>query len=232
MKKLLPFFLLFFLAIATKNSYAQEEENYYRKNAISFNVTRSAVSELNMSIEHFLTPRKSIEFNGGLIYVNSFLEDQFNNWANATTFSEHGFAGRFHIKTFKRYESNTKWRNYTAPGLAYKQVYYNDMPVVSKEPKLDYFRHQYNESFLRKENRRIIGLEFLWGSVYEASGTFGFEFYYGAGINVTMSETTDHDRHIVYLNPTYPETTLPDFVRDKTYARPYLMLGFKLRLRA
>jgi hypothetical protein len=93
------FVLIFFPATIIVNA---QEPSAYRKNAISFNLTKAMVNELNMGFEHFLSIRRSIEFDGGLIYVNEFLKDQADDWQNAAFLSEHGYAARFHYKIYKR----------------------------------------------------------------------------------------------------------------------------------
>jgi hypothetical protein len=224
--------VLFF--IPGKKSVGQEAE--FGRVAFSFNLTRLAVSEVNMSFEYFITSRRSIEFNGGLIYTNDFLAEQSADWVNSFAFSEHGFAGRFHYKIFRRPEVNSKWRDYIAPGLIFKSLYYNDIPIIS-EVKIDPFDNdtsfKYTESFLQKRERTKIGIEFLWGKVYEASRTFAFEFYYGAGIVVTMSTRTDHDRYATYVSSLgqYRNKSVPDFIDKATYVRPTIQLGIKLRIR-
>ena len=214
---------IFLFSPATITVQAQESPAY-RKNVISFNLTSLAVSEINMGYEHFLTSRRSIEFDGGLVYVNDFLKDQAKDWPNAVLFSEHGYAGRFHYKIFKRLENISKWRDYIAPGIVFKNLYYNDMPVLS-EVKIDYIINDsiiltgklmtdtiiylknntvnYTENFLRKSKRIQFGIQFLWGKVYEINRMFALEFYYGAEINATIATRTDHSRYATYLPKSY-----------------------------
>ena len=261
-KRLLNFNISFVFLFFTATSivYAQEPV-VYGKNAFAFNLTRMAVSEINLSYERFLTSRRSIEFGGGLIYVNNYLKDQTKDWSDAELFSEHGYAGRFHYKIFKRPENSTKWRDYISPGIVFKNLYYNDRPIIS-ETKPDYLTYDsiltsdtliytkddtvyYNEKFLQKRKRIQIGIQFLWGKVYEASKTFAIEFYFGAGINITMATRTDHSRFATYRSKSYTlndsstikddnqrrNQTIPDFIDDFFYVRPSILVGIKLRLR-
>lgn len=223
-----------FLLIAGKFAYSQEATPLGRT-AFSFNLTRMAVNEVNMSIERFISSRKSLEFSGGLVYVNEFLEGQVNDWYNAEDmFLEHGYAARIHYKVFKRVEVETKWRDYAAFGIAYKSVYYNDRPFVT-ELKPDHVVDTifFTESYLRKRERKVFGVEFLWGKVYEASRVFAFEFYLGARIDGTMATRTDHDRFAKYKSSVnqWRNTTIPDFVEKSFYVRPSIQLGMKLRIR-
>ncbi len=239
----IAFIFLFFPA--TTIVQAQEPATY-GKNAFSFNLTRLAVNEVNLSFEHFLSSRRSIEFNGGLVYVNNYLEDQAKEWSNAVFFSEHGYAGRFHYKIFKRPEDNSKWHNYIAFGVVYKHLYYDDLfikdnvvkydsSLIKTNPVLykDSGAFQYSEEFLRDESRNKIGVEFLWGKVYESSKTIAFEFYYGAGITASQTTHTDHSRNPVYLNTHHQwiSKPIPDFTYKTFYMRPAILLGLKLRLR-
>ncbi len=255
----------------------------YGKNAFSINLTKLAVSEINLSYERFLSSRRSIEFGVGLVYANSFLEDQTKDWTNAALFIEHGYAGRFHYKIFKRPEINSKWRDYISTGIVFKNLYYNDQPIYTgikpdmltydsiigfyttndnpqKIDTLIYTRGDtvyYNEDFLEKRSRIKFGIQFLWGKVYEVSQTLAFEFYFGAGIDLTFATRTDHSRYATYRtkkyeferdlpgtpDPTDTETlyvtddnkrrnqSIPDYIDKSFYARPTIQVGVKLRLR-
>lgn len=212
--------LIGMLTIVSLKLFSQESPQF-RRTAFSFNVTRCLVSELNMSMEFFKTSRKSIEFNGGLIYVNSFLEERAKDWNNTTLFSEHGYAGRIYYKIFKRPDDKSKWRDYIAPGVSYKHLYYNEQWFDNNKS---------DDTLLRlnqKRDRNKIGLEFLWGKVYEASQGFAIEFYYGAGISLnsvtrTISQAQiKHNSEIINYN-----STIKSF-----YARPTLLVGCKIRFR-
>ena len=222
-------FLFLFLEAATIVN--AQETAVYGKNAFSINLTRLAISEVNLSYEHFLNSRRSIEFDGGLVYTNNFLNDQIKDWSKSTLFSEHGFTGRFHYKIFKRSEEKTRWQEYISPGIVYKNIYYNDKDLTSIE-KLDYFNLRYKETYLQKRSRSIFGVEFLWGKVFEPGRTLTFDFYYGAGINATLSERTDHNRYAYYVSQSNQSKNqpIPDFVDNSFYMRPYILIGLKLRL--
>ncbi len=222
-------FLFLFLEAATIVN--AQETAVYGKNAFSINLTRLAVSEINLSYEHFLNSRRSIEFDGGLVYTNDFLNDQIKDWSKSTLFSEHGYTGRFHYKIFKRSEEKTRWQEYISPGIVYKNLYYNDKDLTSIE-KLDYFNLRYKETYLQKRSRSIFGVEFLWGKVFEPGRTLTFDFYYGAGINATISKRTDYNRYANYVNPSNQSRnqSIPDFEDKSFYMRPYILIGLKLRL--
>lgn len=222
-------FLFLFLEAATIVN--AQETAVYGKNAFSINLTRLAVSEINLSYEHFLNSRRSIEFDGGLVYTNDFLNDQIKDWSKSTLFSEHGYTGRFHYKIFKRSEEKSRWQEYISPGIVYKNLYYNDKDLTSIE-KLDYFNLRYKETYLQKRSRSIFGVEFLWGKVFEPGRTLTFDFYYGAGINATISKRTDYNRYANYVNPSNQSRnqSIPDFEDKSFYMRPYILIGLKLRL--
>ena len=224
----LAFIILFFSA----GAFVQAQEAIvYGKNIFSINLTRLVISEANLSYEHFLTSRRSIEFDGGLVYTNDFLNDQIKDWIKSTLFSEHGYTGRFHYKIFKRSEVKTRWQEYISPGIVYKNLYYNNKVLTSDE-KLDYFNLRYKETYLQKRSRSIFGVEFLWGKVFEPGRTLTFDFYYGAGINATISKRTDYSRYANYVNPGNQSRnqSIPDFEDKSFYMRPYILIGLKLRL--
>ena len=238
---LLSFYFLFFLPGI--NLQAQETP-LYGKHAFSFNITRAAINEIGLSYEYWLSIRKSIEFNGGIIYVNNFLEDQAKHWNNADIFNEHGYVGRLHFKQFKRTEENSKWHNYISYGGFYKHLYFNDRPIESviKRDSSKYNIHdpstkdsifKYSIQALEKRNRNIFGVEFLWGSVYELNRTFALEFYYGASLSATMVTRTEHERYVNYVDEKKQSQNFyyPDLKFDSFYFRPGVRLGIKLRVR-
>ncbi len=224
----IAFFFLFFSA---RTFVQAQEATVYGKNIFSINLTRLVISEVNLSYEHFLNSRRSIEFDGGLVYASDFLGDQIKDWSKSTLFSEHGYTGRFHYKIFKRSEEKSRWQEYISPGIVYKNLYYNDKVLTSDE-KLDYFNLRYKETYLQKRSRSIFGVEFVWGKVLEPGRTLTFDFYYGAGINATISKRTDHNRYANYVSPGNQSRNqaIPDFVDKSFYVRPYILIGLKLRL--
>ena len=233
MKKrfLYPYIAFFFLFLSARTFVQAQEATIYGKNIFSINLTRLVISEVNLSYEHFLNSRRSIEFDGGLVYTNDFLNDQIKDWSKSTLFSEHGYTGRFHYKIFKRSEEKTRWQEYISPGIVYKNLYYNDKELTSIE-KLDYFNFRYKETYLQKRSRSIFGVEFLWGKVFEPGRTLTFDFYYGAGINATISKRTDYNRYANYVSPSNQSRnqSIPDFEDKSFYMRPYILIGLKLRL--
>lgn len=228
MKKTIFYLLLTIgLFLSSKEYSFSQELQPYGKNSFSFNLTRYAFTEINFGYERFISFRKSIEINGGLIYVNDKFEKETMNWKNAQAFSEHGYAGRFYYKVFRRVEDNTKkWRDYIAVGFSYRHLYYNEQWFDILQT--DTLGIKYNERIFQKRERNKYGVEFLWGKVYEMNRTFALEFYYGGGVCAT-----DVTRTIV-LNQ--PDERNPEIIEVNSdihsfYIRPYPMLGMKLRVR-
>jgi hypothetical protein len=208
-------------------------QSMYRRTAFTFNLTRLMVNEVNFGFEQFVSQRRSIEFDGGVVFANEFLQDAADNLTVDPIFYEHGYAVRFHYKIWHTKE-NSKWRNYIAPGLNFKHVYYNDYAVIIEKVDESYRpAESYTETLLQDRERDKFGVDFIWGNVYEASRTFAFEIYYGAGLTVSSVRRLDHDHHIVYDNPAidYKNKTIPNSVDHSVYLRPIPMLGFKLVVR-
>jgi hypothetical protein len=237
-RRIFPFLVLIFITLQA-TSIAQETPTY-RKNSFNVNVTRFITCEMNFSYERFISIRKSLEFTGGIIYVNSFIEAQAEDWNLSPVFSETGYAARFHYKIYRRQDEVTRWRDYISPGLIFKKLEY-DLLYITTEIKPDYveeenYTYNYTENFIRSRERYKFGVEFLWGKVYDASRVFALEFYYGAGIVFTEFTRIDYSRVAVYLPVTPPRVTpgnklIPDYKIKKSYVRPVIQLGFKLRLK-
>ncbi len=221
-------FILLSLLIHAVSVKAQDELPY-KKMAFSFNLTRLVVNEVNMGIEFFVSQKRSIEFDGGIVYANEFMQEATKNLTTDPLFSEHGYAARFHYKFWQKKEG-TKWRMYIAPGLTYKYLYYKDVEILNEKGEGS---DSYNLTAKQDRTRNKAGLEFLWGNVYEANRTFAFEIYYGAGVSVTSTERTDYDRYITYDDPgmAYKNQTLPTYIDNTVYFRPILLAGFKLVIR-
>src|SRR5215212_4190623 len=123
MKIIVVGFLLFVLCFSA--AYSQEAQAY-RKNAIAFNFGRALVDELNISVEHFISFRKSIEVNFGLIYVNTPLKNIIKDWSTSTFLFERGYAGRIGLRIYKRQtDPNSNWKDYVCPVLSYRYLYYD-----------------------------------------------------------------------------------------------------------
>jgi hypothetical protein len=219
----------FFLFVAKPAS--SQEIPAYGKNAFAFELGRAAINELNMSYERFLTSRKTIEFTGGLVFVNDNLEEIFKGWKNGQVFSEHGYTGRFNYKVFRRTEGSTKkWRDYISPGLSYKHLYYNEQWF--ENDRTDSKDVKYKERFFQKRERNKYSIDFVWGKVYEMNGTFALEFYYGGGV-----AATDVTRTVLRIQPDdrIPESDGGVYdVNNEVksfYIRPYPFAGMKLRIR-
>ena len=217
--------ILFVLSLVNLPANAQETPEY-RKSAFSINLTRCAVNELNLSYERRLSVRRAIEFNAGYIYINDPIQEFAKTWVNTQYFYERGFAARVHYKIFKKPEDDkTKWRDYIAPGLAYKYLYYNNQWFEIE--KTDDVGKLYHERIYQHRIRSKISMEFLWGKVYEMNQTFAFEFYYGAGLTGTIS-----DRYVIAYQPDDRKARIdPVEAHDKSfYVRPSLLIGAKLRI--
>ena len=219
-KLFLRYLPILILSLWTNMLIGQESPSY-RKTAFAVDVTRSLINELNFSIERFSSSRRSIEFYGGLIYVNDFLEERAEDWTTADLFSEHGYTGRIRFKSFKRQPDNSRWRDYIAPGIVYKHLYYNEQWFE------DLNSTDTIKSIYQRRDRDKFGVEFTWGKIYEMSKTLTLEFYYGAGIMLTSVnrriykvETEDTGEIIDYFSST-----------KLFYARPVLQIGLKLRIR-
>jgi len=224
-------YLTFIILFLGAKSYGQES-SLYGKNAISINLTRCAISEFNLGYEHFFSSRRSLEINGGIIYINDFIKDRAKDITNSSVFDEEGFAGRIHYRIFRRPAENSRWRDYIATGLAFKHLSYTDLPLVTGE-KADDNNHYFVEHLKQDRERNKLGLEFLWGKVYEFNSWFAFDFYYGAGVEVTSAKRTDHSREAIYVKPEDQmlNTTIADYVDESIYLRPVVQLGFKIRFR-
>lgn len=194
----------------------------YKRNAIAFNLTRSLTNELNFTIEHFFSERRSVEINVGLVYVNNGVESLADDWTNSHYFSEHGFSARMYYKIFKRKDDDdSKWRDYVSPGISFRYLYFNKQ----------WFKNDVTttktERIYQSRFRDKVTLEILWGKVYEMNSTFAFEIYYGAGLSGTVVHRTD----ILKQPDIKSETVIPlNFVDDKFYLRPALSAGVKFRI--
>jgi hypothetical protein len=206
---------------------AMAQESTYGKNAVSFNLTRMATSEINMGIEHFLDSRKSIEIIGSLVYVHDNLAEAAKKYSDTPLFSEHGYAGRAYYKVYKRPDDKSKWRDYIATGLIYKHLYYNEQWFENE--KTDDDGTVYHERIYQSRVRDRLGVEFLWGKVYEMNRTFAFEFYYGAGLVVTSVSRTDY---LKQPDDREPEIIVLNITDESVYFRPSIQLGIKFRIRS
>ena len=218
-------FLFFIFLLGWKSSYSQGA-NLSAKNSFSFNLTGCFINEINLGFERRISNRKSLEIDGGIIFVNNFLVDQTKNWNNSLAFSEHGYAARVHYKIFAATEAGTKkWRDYISPGLLFKHLYYNEL-LLTNEFK-DYhgtFFEYINQSRIRTK----LGLEFLWGKVYEVNRTCSFDFFYGGGVVANFVE-----KKIIQRIPDSRKNEIVDVnkIYNSIYFRPYATLGLKFSIR-
>jgi hypothetical protein len=217
--KHIPAFLLI-VATWQASAYAQESPAY-RKNMISFDLVKDAINELNFNYEHRGSIKNGIEFSVGLIYVNKILEDFSKSWTNSNYFSEHGFSARVHYKIYKRGADGSKWRDYIAPGISYKYLYYYYQWFENEKSDGTF------ERIFQTRYRNKFGIDFNWGKVYEMNSTFAFEFYYGAGITVTTVNRTDL---LVQPDDRKDAIYYANFNQKSLYFRPSIMGGIKLRI--
>jgi hypothetical protein len=223
MNRLLCFILLISGILILSDIHAQEKRSF-KSNVFSVNLTSCLVNELQGGLEHFFTKRTSVEINGGLIFVNDFLEDQTKDWKNAQVFSEHGYAVRIHLKLYTNTDDEMKkWKSYIAPGIIYKDLYYNEQWFEYELGD----EHKYYERIYQSRTRMKGGIEFLWGKVYHITNTLSLDFYYGGGIVATTVK-----RHIIQYQPDSRSPEIQDINKtdDSFYVRPIANAGIKLCL--
>jgi hypothetical protein len=220
--------LILVVFISIFNLASAQDAPVYRKNAISFNLTRYAVNELNLSFEHRYSIRRGIEFNAGYIYINDAIQKIAKDWVNTQYFYERGFAARFHYKIFRKLNDDSKWRDYISPGVSYKYLYYNnqDFDNTKYDEKKD---KNYIERVNQHRFRSKMSFEFLWGKVYEMNETFALEFYYGAGLTGTISDR--YVNTITNIKEGQANEVITVNGHDKSfYVRPMVMVGFKFKI--
>lgn len=185
-----------------------------------------ASNEVNLNYELFFNARKSLELSLGLIYVNDALEDLSKDLSNSHYFSEHGFSFRAAYKLYKRSTDDSKWRDYIAPAIMYKYLYFNNQ-WFQNELK-DSKGNTYNECLYQHRYRSKFGFEFLWGKVYNFNQTFAIEMFYGVGLRATSSVRSDL---LKMDNCDSLEVYVPDYGDDKRFfLRPALRAGAKFRI--
>lgn len=220
-------FLVLILLTLCRSSLIAQDGVTEKKHAFTFSLTSCLVNEINAGVEFPLGPGKILELNGGLIFVNDFLEDQTSDWKNSQAFSEHGFTARAHLKVMSSTEkTNKKWRNYIAPGLVFKSLYYNEQwftNVLSDSKDRKYFERLY-----QSRDRMKVGIEFLWGKVYTLNKTFSFDFFYGGGVMGTKAT-----RNVLKTIEDSRTNEIDESSKVITsyYLRPLITTGFKICIR-
>lgn len=215
--------LLFAGMLFAADLFAQQsEEVAYKKNSINTNITLCITNEINFGIERFITPRRSIEINGGIVYVNEFLEEAAKAWTNSHYFSEEGFTIRMAYKMYKKRAEGSRWTDYISPVLIYKYLFYDEKWFENEVDNSDY-----EECILQSRTRHKFGFEFLWGKVYELSPSTAFELYYGVGLRGTSVERTDIAKQdSCDVSPVY----MVNWTDDNFYLRPSIHGGVKFRV--
>lgn len=220
--RLSSFILLFSVSLLTLPSvHAQDLEVRKKKNALSVIVTNAATNEFNIGIERYISPRRSIEINAGIVRSNPFLRDLTKDWSNSQYFYESGYTVRLGMKFYKRRPEDSHWQDYVSPVLFYKYLYFDpqwfEVPIDNSD---------YSEAIYQKKQRVKMGFQFLWGKVYSLNNSFDFEFYYGVGIRGVDVERTDISKQdTAGVSPIYPV----DFVDHNFYIRPSIQGGAKIR---
>lgn len=223
MSKVLRYFLFFASFLLMHTSGAQEVP-VYKKNALALDLTQYGTNELNLNFEHFFSVRRSIEFTAGMVYANNVLAEFGKSWTNSHYFEEHGFSARIAYKLYKPQIEDSKWRDYIAPGLIYKYLYYNNQWFENETSNSK--GDKYTEAIYQHRFRHKFGLEFVWGKVYEMNKSLAFELYYGVGLRGTLSSRTDIQKQdTVGVSKIYDV----NFTDDNFYVRPTLRGGVKFR---
>jgi len=206
---------------------AKEHSNF-----ISLNVGQYFVNEINLGYEHFLSEKKSIEVNGGIIYRNEFWLNVASDWINSQYFREHGFAARVYYKIYKKISEKNNNKSFYSFGLNYQYLYFNNEWIeTGKLITLNYGGDNVvvNEEILMHRLRHRIGAQLLLGNVIPAGNNFALEIYYGLGVrgiysnrfDVARGGTVNGEKVIQkYLN--YEDTHF--------YLRPTIHAGVKLKL--
>jgi len=224
-KSLLFFFCLFLIQLTV---FSQEVPEF-KRNALAIDITQMATNEVNLSYELSFSSRRSLEIALGLIYVNDAIEDLAKDMSNSHYFSEHGFSARVAYKLYRRQVEDSKWRDYLAPAITYKYLYFNNQ-WFSNELTNEKTGIKYDECLYQHRYRSKFGFEFLWGKVYNFNQSLALEMFYGVGLRATSSVRSDLlkqdicgvDSSIIYV---------PDYGDDKRFfVRPALRAGLKFRI--
>ncbi|MCC7232187.1 MAG: hypothetical protein IT242_04535 [Bacteroidia bacterium] len=202
-----------------------QEAPEYLKNSVSVDIAQTLINELNLSYEHYLSPRRSIELSGSLVFTNPVLEDMMDDWSNTHYFSEHGFVIRAAYKLYKRKLDDSKWREFIAPVIMYKNLYFNEQWFQNSQTN-EATGEKYKECLYQSRKRSVVGIEFIWGKIYDMSKSTAFEFYYGLGLHATSAVRKDIKKQDVCdVTPVYDV----NYTDNSFYFRPTLRGGIKFR---
>lgn len=216
-----------FLVILLYSSAFSQETPEYKKNAIAVDITQMATNEINLNYERFFSNRRSLEVALGLIYVNEGLVDLSKEWSNTHYFSEHGFSVRVAYKLYKRQLEDSKWRDYIAPAIMYKYLYFRSQ-WFENEKTDEVTGNKITECLYQNRYRSKFGFEFLWGKVYDFNKTFALEMFYGVGIRATSSVRKDLLKQDICDST---EIYVPNYGPDERFfIRPALRAGLKFRI--
>lgn len=214
------------LFLVNFQAFSQEVPEY-KKNALTVDLTLSATNEINLGYERFFSDRRSLEVSLGLVYVNDYLEDFSKEWTNSHYFSEHGFSARVAYKLYKRPVEESKWRDYIAPAIVYKYLYFNNQ-WFENELTDEKTGVKYTECLYQHRFRDKFGFEFLWGKIYEFNKTTSLEMFYGVGLRGTVSLRSDKLKQDICDST---EIYVPNYGDDHSfYLRPVLRAGVKLKV--
>ena len=223
-------------------TFAQTSASEGKKitNAISFNVGHYLVNEINLGYEYFISEKKSIEVNGGLIYKNEFWLNLASDWTNSHYFREQGFAVRAYYKTYKKTSEKSNNKSFYSLGLNYQYLYFDEdwfetdkLYTLDSTVKTDP-QHPFNgpkvgdEQILMRRLRHRLGVQLLLGNVIPMSNHFFVEIYYGLGLRGIFSRRTDVARITTVNGEEYYQDL--NYVDNDFYLRPTIHAGVKLKL--
>ena len=202
-------------------------------NAISFNIGQYLVNEINLGYEYFLSEKKSIEVNGGIIYSNEFWKNVASEWTNSQYFRENGFAVRAYYKTYKKASEKSHNKSFYSFGLNYQYLYFNNQWIETDKrgkvkPEGDTVSHFGPEEILMHRLRHRIGLQLMLGNVIAADKTFALEIYYGLGIRGIFSNRFDVARRVTEDGEIFSQEL--NYEDKSFYVRPTIHAGVKLKL--
>ncbi len=222
-KVLTSFIVLFWVQF---QGFSQEAPEY-KKNALAVDITLMATNEINLYYEHYFSARRSLEVSLGLVYVNDFLEDFSKDISNTHYFSEHGFSARVAYKLYRKPVEDSKWRDYIAPAIVYKYLYFNNQ-WFTNEVTDEVTGLKYDECLYQHRFRDKFGFEFLWGKVYEFNPTMALEMFYGVGLRGTVSLRSDLLKQDICDST---DIYVPSYGDDHSfYLRPVLRAGVKFKV--
>ncbi len=205
-----------------------------QNNALTFNLGQYLVNEINLGYEHFLKEKRSVEFNGGLIYRNDALLKLAKDWSNSQYFYERGFTAKVAYKIYRKGGEKNGKKNYYAFGINYQYLYFNNEwfetdKEIKFKPEPSGSEVVGKEEIYRHRFRNRVGLQITLGNIIPMGNTFGLELYYGLGLRGILSNRFDVARGAIVNDEHFTIQTL-NFGDQKFYVRPSIHAGIKLRM--